>query len=171
MLCGYHRRWSAGKVRDRTQPTAGLISWISETTVDPAYWRPTTGPLHLLLLHPSISVYFWSYPALSQPTTIPMPLLYQFRASIALPLRLSRHLPVSRPFHRQVSTHSHTHFEKAISSIITTVDTSSPEYKQNVDQMSDLTTSLRNLHRKIALGGPEKAREKHLARNKLLPRE
>lgn len=53
----------------------------------------------------------------------------------------------------------------------TTVDVDSLDYKQNAIQMSELVASLRNLHQEIAIGGPEKAREKHIARNKMLPRE
>ena len=37
--------------------------------------------------------------------------------------------------------------------------------------MRELSASLRTLHQKIALGGSEKARKKHIERNKMLPRE
>lgn len=98
-----------------------------------------------------------------------MPPLLHFRASLA---RIPRRLPVSSALlQRRVSTHSHVHFEKAVSVLSTAVDTDSPDYKQNDTQMSEIITSLRNLHQKINLGGPEKAREKHIARNKMLPRE
>lgn len=37
--------------------------------------------------------------------------------------------------------------------------------------MSEVMTSMQNLTRKIQRGGSEKAREKHLARKKMLPRD
>lgn len=97
--------------------------------------------------------------------------LHRLRALQAL-ARMPRRLPVASPLLRRgVATHSHSHFEKAISTLPTVVDTSSPGYKQNATQMSEIAAELRSLHQKIALGGPEKAREKHLARDKMLPRE
>lgn len=97
-----------------------------------------------------------------------MPFLLRFGTPLA---RIPRRLPVCSALQRRVSTHSHPHFEKAVSVLPTAVDTNSPDHKQNVIQMSEITASLWNLHQKIALGGSEKAREKHLARNKMLPRE
>lgn len=98
-----------------------------------------------------------------------MPPLLRFGAPLA---RIPRYLPASRALlQRRVSTHSHPHFEKAVSVLPTAVDIDSPDYKQNAIQMSEIVASLRNLHQRIALGGSEKAREKHIARNKMLPRE
>jgi 3-methylcrotonyl-CoA carboxylase beta subunit len=37
--------------------------------------------------------------------------------------------------------------------------------------MGDVMTRMQDLARKIQRGGPEKARQKHLARNKMLPRD
>jgi 3-methylcrotonyl-CoA carboxylase beta subunit len=51
------------------------------------------------------------------------------------------------------------------------VDTSSPDYLENSQQMQDLLDKMSTLHSKIALGGSEKAREKHISRGKMLPRD
>jgi 3-methylcrotonyl-CoA carboxylase beta subunit len=51
------------------------------------------------------------------------------------------------------------------------VDTSSPEFIENAKQMATAIASLKGLHANIERGGPEKARDKHLARGKMLPRE
>ncbi|KAG0128970.1 carboxyl transferase [Tuber indicum] len=80
-------------------------------------------------------------------------------------------IPKHTSFGRAIATHSHPHFESAVSTIRSTVDTSSPEFKENAAQMGAIITSLRSLHESIKLGGPEKAREKHLARKKMLPRD
>lgn len=37
--------------------------------------------------------------------------------------------------------------------------------------MNEAIERLNSLHAKIALGGPEKARQRHVARGKMLPRE
>ncbi|RPB05251.1 carboxyl transferase [Choiromyces venosus 120613-1] len=88
-----------------------------------------------------------------------------------LPLRtIPKHhstLTLTRP----IATHSHPHFEAAVSTIRSEVDTSSAEFKENALRMGEITASLRSLHERIKLGGPEKAREKHLARKKMLPRD
>ena len=47
----------------------------------------------------------------------------------------------------------------------------SEEFKQNKQAMQELVDDLNQLAAKIQLGGGEKAREKHLARGKLLPRQ
>ncbi|KAL7270807.1 Methylcrotonoyl-CoA carboxylase beta chain, mitochondrial [Rhizina undulata] len=72
---------------------------------------------------------------------------------------------------RRVSTHAYASHEVAASTLRTNVDPSSPEYRENYDQMAQLTSELRELHEKIKQGGPEKAREKHIARGKMLPRD
>jgi 3-methylcrotonyl-CoA carboxylase beta subunit len=70
-----------------------------------------------------------------------------------------------------IVTHTHRLAETALSQVKTNVDTSSSDFKSNAEAMSELTSSLRRLHENIKLGGPEKARQKHLARKKMLPRE
>ena len=51
------------------------------------------------------------------------------------------------------------------------VNTRSESYQANHQAMSVLVEELRVKSAQIALGGHEKAREKHLSRGKLLPRE
>ena len=50
------------------------------------------------------------------------------------------------------------------------INTRSEDFKSNQTAMQNLVEDLKNVSHKIALGGGEKAREKHLARGKLLPR-
>ena len=56
----------------------------------------------------------------------------------------------------------------AIKSII---DTASPEFLANQTAMRDLIAELQERRSQAAEGGPPRARERHLARGKLLPRE
>ncbi|OCK85635.1 carboxyl transferase [Lepidopterella palustris CBS 459.81] len=72
---------------------------------------------------------------------------------------------------RSVATHTHSQHAEAISILPTAVDTSSAEFKENKRQMDELMTKITGLHKKIALGGSEKAREKHVKRGKMLPRD
>lgn len=51
------------------------------------------------------------------------------------------------------------------------INTRSEDFKSNQTAMQNLVEDLKNVSHKIALGGGEKAREKHLARGKLLPRQ
>ncbi|GAB0137734.1 hypothetical protein EsDP_00005988 [Epichloe bromicola] len=62
------------------------------------------------------------------------------------------------------------HQAAAISRLQTNVDPSSDEYRENERQMGEVTARLAELTRKMQRGGPDKAREKHLARKKMLPR-
>jgi len=72
---------------------------------------------------------------------------------------------------RRIATHTYAHQESAISVLPTIVDENSPQYKQNAQQMGEITARMNELHAKIEQGGPAKAREKHIARGKMLPRE
>ncbi|KAL7792603.1 carboxyl transferase [Trichoderma ceciliae] len=76
--------------------------------------------------------------------------------------RLSRRLAATLTPPRQAG---------AISRLQTTIDPSSQEFKENERQMADITARLQDLARAIQQGGPPKAREKHIARNKMLPRD
>lgn len=58
-----------------------------------------------------------------------------------------------------------------MSTIRSNIDTSSVEFKKKQEEMKTLVKGLEELHQKIAMGGPEKAREKHIQRGKMLPRE
>ncbi|KAL7899792.1 carboxyl transferase [Trichoderma sp. SZMC 28014] len=94
-------------------------------------------------------------------------------------LRLSRHLQISstpspqasRLSRRSAATLTPPHQAGAISRLPTNVDPSSPEFKDNEAQMADITARLQRLASTIQQGGSQKARDKHLARNKMLPRD
>jgi len=51
------------------------------------------------------------------------------------------------------------------------INTESAEFKANAAHMADLVSDLEDKVAKIAVGGSERARKKHLDRGKLLPRE
>ncbi|KAF3395858.1 hypothetical protein F1880_006816 [Penicillium rolfsii] len=72
---------------------------------------------------------------------------------------------------RTVASYTHPHHASALSVLPTAVDTSSPEYRENSQQMQELLDRMSSLHAKIAQGGPQKARDKHVARGKMLPRD
>lgn len=72
---------------------------------------------------------------------------------------------------RPIATHTFRHHASALSVLPTNVDTSSAEFKENAAQFGEILASMRELHQKIEQGGPQKAREKHVARGKMLPRE
>jgi 3-methylcrotonyl-CoA carboxylase beta subunit len=50
------------------------------------------------------------------------------------------------------------------------IDTASPEFRANAQAMRALVDELKTRRAEAALGGPPRARERHLARGKLLPR-
>jgi 3-methylcrotonyl-CoA carboxylase beta subunit len=58
-----------------------------------------------------------------------------------------------------------------VATIATTVDTASKEYRANQAAMRALVAALEQQRAKAAEGGSPQARERHLARGKLLPRE
>lgn len=91
------------------------------------------------------------------------------RPSIATPLRPSTCQLSNRP--RYIATHTHPHQAAAISVLQTAVDKNSAEFKENEAQMKELLVGMSELHAKISLGGNQKARDKHIARGKMLPRE
>ncbi|KAL3418946.1 methylcrotonoyl- carboxylase beta chain [Phlyctema vagabunda] len=72
---------------------------------------------------------------------------------------------------RGVATHCPPHQASAISVLPSTVDPSSEEYKENAKQMSEVMTRLDELNTRVQLGGSLRAREKHIARKKMLPRD
>ncbi|KAF2868060.1 carboxyl transferase domain-containing protein [Massariosphaeria phaeospora] len=72
---------------------------------------------------------------------------------------------------RSIATFTYSHHAEAISVIQTAVDTSSSDFKENKQQMDEAMERLTNLHTKIALGGSQKARDKHLQRGKMLVRD
>ncbi|OHE96462.1 carboxyl transferase [Colletotrichum orchidophilum] len=72
---------------------------------------------------------------------------------------------------RSVATFTPPHQASAISRIQTNVDPTSDEYKENEKHMGEVMKKMQDLTRKVHLGGSAKAREKHLARKKMLPRD
>jgi len=89
-----------------------------------------------------------------------------------LACRAYRH-PVSprRIPYRSVATHSYNHHAAALSVLPSNVDTGSSEYQENVRQFGEVMARTQELHRKMEQGGPDKAKEKHVKRGKMLPRE
>ena len=58
-----------------------------------------------------------------------------------------------------------------MSKIISKINTSSVEFLENKIAMDALVSDLKEKVEKIALGGTEKSRKRHLSRGKILPRE
>lgn len=77
----------------------------------------------------------------------------------------------SRAGRRSIATHTFNHQAAAISVLPTSIDKTSTDFKENAAQMADVMAKMQELHQKIELGGPAKAREKHIARGKMLPRD
>lgn len=61
--------------------------------------------------------------------------------------------------------------EKAAVVLPNTIDTTSPQFQQNQDSMNALIASTKALAEQKRLGGPQKARDRHVAKGKLLPRQ
>jgi 3-methylcrotonyl-CoA carboxylase beta subunit len=78
------------------------------------------------------------------------------------------HIPSQK---RAVANLTSPHHAGAISRIQTSVDTSSEEFKENEKQMSEVMSRMQELARKIQKGGSDKARQKHIERKKMLPRD
>ncbi|KAI9929999.1 hypothetical protein ASPWEDRAFT_35250 [Aspergillus wentii DTO 134E9] len=72
---------------------------------------------------------------------------------------------------RSIASYTHPHHASAVSTLPTAVDTSSPDFQENSQQMKELLDRMSTLHGTIAQGGPQKARDKHVARGKMLPRD
>jgi len=72
---------------------------------------------------------------------------------------------------RGIASYTHSHHAEAISIIPTTIDTNAEQFQENKRQMDEATERLTKLHTKIAQGGPQKAREKHIQRGKMLVRD
>jgi 3-methylcrotonyl-CoA carboxylase beta subunit len=58
-----------------------------------------------------------------------------------------------------------------VTAIKSTIDTASPEFCANRTAMHELVTELQTRRSAAAEGGPQRSRERHLARGKLLPRD
>ncbi|QYS95577.1 3-Methylcrotonyl-CoA carboxylase [Trichoderma simmonsii] len=103
--------------------------------------------------------------SLSRPCRQALRLSHQLRPSSAN-LKSSSQL-----LRRSAATLTPPHQAAAISRLQTNVDASSEEFKENERQMADVTARLQELTAAIQKGGPQKARDKHIARNKMLPRD
>ncbi|KAL4941581.1 hypothetical protein BDV06DRAFT_194108 [Aspergillus oleicola] len=73
--------------------------------------------------------------------------------------------------YRSIANYTHSHHASAISVLPTAVDTSSPDFRENAQQMQEVLDQMNSLHSTIAQGGPQKAKDKHIARGKMLPRD
>lgn len=72
---------------------------------------------------------------------------------------------------RSVATYAAPYQENAISVLPSNVDPESPEYKDNEALMAEAMQRLEQLVSHAQQGGPQKAKDKHLARKKMLPRD
>jgi 3-methylcrotonyl-CoA carboxylase beta subunit len=72
---------------------------------------------------------------------------------------------------RSIAHYTHPHQASAISVLPTAVDKSSQDFQENEKQMKEVMTRMTELHHKFAEGGPQKAKDKHVARGKMLPRD
>lgn len=72
---------------------------------------------------------------------------------------------------RAAATYTRPQQAAQISILPTTVDSSSHIFQENARAMAEYTSRLTALHEKAALGGPEKSRQKHVQRGKLLVRD
>ncbi|KAL7907252.1 methylcrotonoyl-CoA carboxylase beta chain [Trichoderma velutinum] len=77
----------------------------------------------------------------------------------------------SQLLRRSAATLTPPHQAAAISRLQTNVDATSEEFKENERQMAEVTARLQELTTTIQKGGSQKARDKHIARNKMLPRD
>ncbi|KAK4453495.1 methylcrotonoyl-CoA carboxylase beta chain mitochondrial precursor [Podospora aff. communis PSN243] len=95
-------------------------------------------------------------------------------ASIAAATTATPPTPTSTTLRRSASTAATStfpHHAAAISTIKTTIDPSSDEFKENSRLMAEAITRLSDLTTTAQQGGPPKARQKHLERGKMLPRQ
>lgn len=82
-----------------------------------------------------------------------------------------RLLPRCRREVRTAATFTPPHQAAAVSLIQSNVDPSSPEYRENEQGMTEVMARMQELTRRTHQGGSAKAREKHIARKKMLPRD
>ncbi|KAM0255076.1 hypothetical protein ACHAQJ_006155 [Trichoderma viride] len=109
--------------------------------------------------------------SLSRPSRQALRLSRQLRPSSLSISSSTPSLPASRLSRRAAATLTPPHQAGAISRLQTNVDPSSEEFKDNERQMAAVTARLQDLTRTIQQGGPQKARDKHIARKKMLPRD
>ncbi|MCJ1323844.1 Methylcrotonoyl-CoA carboxylase beta chain, mitochondrial [Thelotrema lepadinum] len=93
------------------------------------------------------------------------------RANLRRVGRDTAHRRPGRTAARSITFHSHAQHADSLSRLSSNVDTASDVYRQNVRDMDEVMSLFRRRHEKIQKGGTAKAREKHVARGKMLPRE
>lgn len=93
------------------------------------------------------------------------------RAAHQIPRCKAFRVSEARFLRRGTATFTSSHQASQISILQTTVDKNSNAYKENAASMADLMAKLTQLHGTAARGGPEKARQKHLERGKMLVRD
>lgn len=92
--------------------------------------------------------------------------------SIAQRICVPRKLPLPlRIPARAIATHVNNHHASSLSVMPTSVDKSSAVFRDNATQMGEVMARMQELHQTIEYGGPAKAKDKHIARGKMLPRE
>ena len=74
-------------------------------------------------------------------------------------------------YRRGIASFTAAHQAEAASILSSAVDTDSAEFRENHRLMDDAMERLRDLHGRIAEGGPPAATEKHVQRGKMLVRE
>ena len=97
--------------------------------------------------------------------------MIQLRHLSLLAYRHARHTGTLSQMARRIATHSYSYHETALSVLPSGIDTSSTGFKDNDRQFGEILARMQELHSKIEQGGPQKAREKHIARGKMLVRE
>jgi 3-methylcrotonyl-CoA carboxylase beta subunit len=79
---------------------------------------------------------------------------------------------IARACRRAVETTRRSyHFDALASKLPNTVNKGSEDFIDNAQKMDALCKDLKDLFKTIEQGGPPKAREKHLAAGKMLPRQ
>lgn len=72
---------------------------------------------------------------------------------------------------RAIASYTSPQQAAQLSIIPSNVDTNSQAFRDNASAMDELTARMAELHATVAHGGPEKARKKHVERNKMLVRD
>lgn len=77
----------------------------------------------------------------------------------------------TRTQYRGVATYTSPQQASQISVLQTAVDKNSDGFRENAASLGDLTQKIAKLHEKVAEGGPQKAKDKHVQRGKMLVRD
>ncbi|KAI0125247.1 carboxyl transferase [Xylariales sp. AK1849] len=101
----------------------------------------------------------------------PRDLLCLLRRLSRTPRHLPRYGQPGRAPSRAIASYTAPYQANAISVLQSNVDSTSDEFKENERLMGEAMARLETLTRTIHQGGPAKARERHLARKKMLPRD